>query len=229
MTPILTDEWDLSICNTNLINNFPKFDSPPTQFVNLASKEIFDTESNCQFNQPNSSNNLTEDLDIIFQPRRNRWSILANRRDVLNKVILRGFKRFFVKLLNPKDDKGPSQSTKFKQNNGEEIAKNASKLGLLNMNPDYSSRKSFEEFVIFLGYAKITKQVRRMFSPDNLAINLMEDILASYSHQKIKLVLQNKTIKAMFEYFADHGKEDFIASLKSSSEMNRSPSFNIDE
>ena len=229
MIPILTGEWDLSKSNENLINNSPKFDSTPTKFVDLTSKEVFETKSNSQFNQPSYSNNLTEDLDLIFRPRRNRWNILANRRDVLNKAILREFKRFFVKLLNPKDGKGSSSSIKFKQNSKEEITKHASKLGLLNMNSDDSSLKSFEEFVIFLGYAKITKQVRRMFSQDNLAINLMEDILASYSHQKIKLVLQNKTIKAMFEYFVDHGKEDFIFSLKSSSEMNRSPSFNIDE
>ena len=55
----------------------------------------------------------------------------------------------------------------------------------------------------------------------------MEDILASYSLQKIMLVPKNKEIKALFEYFVDHGKEDFIASLKSSSEMNRSLSYNI--
>ena len=229
MAPILINEWDLSICNTILIHNFPKFNSPPSQFVDLTSKEVFETKPNSHFNQPNSSNNVTEDLDIIFQPKRNRWNILANRRDVLNKVILRGFKRFFVKLFNPKDGKDTSSSAKFKQNSKEEIAKHASKLGLLNMNPDGSSRKSFEEFVIFLGYAKITKQVRRMFSPDNLAINLMEDILANYSHQKIKIFLKNKEIKALFEYFIDHGKEDFIASLKSSSETNRSLSFNIYE
>ena len=131
------------VYNTNLINNFPKFDSPLTQFVDLTSKEVLETNPNNQFNQPNI---LTEDLYIIFQPKRNRWNILTNRSNVHNKVILRGFKRFLVKLLNPKDSKGSFSPAKFKQNPKEEIAKHASKFGLLNMLSDGSSPKSFEEF-----------------------------------------------------------------------------------
>ena len=170
---------------------------------------------------------MKDELDSIFQPRRNKWNVLANRRDVMNKVILRGFKRFFVKLLNPKDDKDLSPSTKFKQNGRLRIITRAYEIGLQNLIPNNSSVNSFEELISFMGYAKITKQVRKMFSSDNLAINLLEDILMSYSHHKLKQILNNNDIKALFEYFIVYGKERFVANLKSNSHQNSDSNFDI--
>ena len=190
------------------------------KFVDLASKKVFEIKPNCQFSQPNSSNNLTEDLDSIFRPRRNRWNILANRRDVINKSILRGFKRFFVKLLNIKDNDNLSTPSKFKQNCQKEIINRARKFGILELAPDDSSYDSFEELIIFLGYAKITKQVRKMFNTNNSAIHLIEDVLTNYSHQKLNKMFKNKEIKVLLRYFIEHDKERFIEGTKLNSKMN---------
>ena len=172
---------------------------------------------------------MKDKLDSIFLPRRNRWSILANRRDVINKVILRGFKRFFVKLLNPKDDSACLPSTKSIKNDEVKIITRAFELGLQNLIPINSSIDSFRELIGFLGCVKVTKQVRKMFSSDNLAINLLEDILTSYSHRKLKQILSNNDIKALFEYFIVYGKERFIAGLKSNSHQNSNTNHDIKE
>ena len=38
-------------------------------------------------------------LSTIFNSKKSKWTSLAGRRDVINKTILRGFKKFFVNLF----------------------------------------------------------------------------------------------------------------------------------
>ena len=214
------DEIEISTHNHYQDVNVLKFLPYSEKLGDFTSKEVFEVNQNGQLTHDNTPNSIDEDLDSIFRPRRNRWNILANRRDVINKSILRGFKRFFVKLLNIKDNDNLSTPSKFKQNCQKEIINRARKLGILELAPDDSSYDSFEELIIFLGYAKITKQVRKMFNADNSAIHLIEDVLTNYSHQKLNKMFKNKEIKVLFKYFIEHDKERFIEGTKLNSEIN---------
>ena len=182
----------------------------------------------CHEKQSNSDidsrpwNAIEEELDSIFKPKKNKSNSLASRRDVINKVILRGFKRFFVTLLNSKAHKsGFSIDSKISEKT--EILANAHQLGLLELKEEDVSHQQFEELISWLGFAKLTKKVMSLFSNGNLLINLMADILTKYSHQKMIQVLKNKQIKILLRYFIVNNQEDFLNSLK----LNRDLSLSI--
>ena len=44
-------------------------------------------------------------------------------------------------------------------------------------------------------------------------IELVEDILSSYSHAKVSKLFNVSNIKILFEVFMTHGKEEFISSF----------------
>ena len=89
----------------------------------------------------------------------------------------------------------------------------SNRIGLIDLKPKESSLIEFKELICWLGFAKITKKVRRMFSDENSAINLLEDVLSNYSHRKLDIVLYNESIRALLIYFIDNGKQNFMNSL----------------
>ena len=52
-------------------------------------------------------------------------------------------------------------------------------LGFQNFKDQNTSNIEFEEFIDWLGFAKLTKKVRSLFSSGNLLINLKEESLLS--------------------------------------------------
>ena len=67
-----------------------------------------------------------------------------------------------------------------------------------------------------------------MFSSDNPAINLMEDLILNYSHHKLQLALKNESIKVLLAYFIQFGKRQFMSNAgfneKNSSNLNSNTS-----
>ena len=158
-------------------------------------------------------NAINDQLNSIFRTSKEKNKKLANRKDVINKAILRGFKKFFVNLLTQSKVYLPETSKKSKQVSEQSFTEQIEKLGFMNLKPNESSQEEFSEFICWMGYPKITKKVRSLFSFSNPAIILMEDVLSSYSHHKLNQFMSNKLIKVLLSYFILHGKEQFMNSI----------------
>ena len=158
-------------------------------------------------------NTIEDYISNIFILRKAKNNLLTNRRDVINKSILRGFKKFFVGLLDPINKECSDWSKRYKVIPQQTLAERAEILGLMNLKPDEVSHKEFEEIICWLGYPKITKKVRSFFNSENKAINILSDTLSSYSHQKLYRILEIKSLKALIAYFICNGKEQFMNSI----------------
>ena len=182
-----------------------------------------------QMTNSNPNSCIDDQLSCIFKSRKSKCIVLANRRDVINKSILRGFKRFFVNLLS-QNKKGFSDSPKkSKIISKSSLYERAIEFGLLNLKPKHESSIEFEDFIWWLGFVKITKKVRMMFSSDNPAINLMEDLISNYSHRKLQLALNNESIKALLAYFIQFGKRQFMSNNKFNTENSSNLNSNTPE
>ena len=153
-------------------------------------------------------------IDDILSLRRRKSNSLANRRDVVNKSILRGFKKFFFNLLN-QESKIPIKLTK-KLNSDikSEIIHRAINLGLLNLKPIESKQEDFESLICWMGFWKNTEKVKHIFDDKFASINIMSNILENYSHHKLSKLYKNKEIMSLFGYFIKYGKDSFMKGNK---------------
>ena len=156
---------------------------------------------------------MNEHLRGIFKSRKDRNNLLVNRRDIINKSIMRGFKKFFVNLLAPKHDISSHTPKRYKLASKQSLAERAEKLGLMNLKPNEVSQNDFEELICWLGYPKITKKVRNFFNSKNLEINILSDTLSNYSHQKLYQILEKESFKVLLSYFMYNGKDQFMNSI----------------
>ena len=156
---------------------------------------------------------MNEHLRDIFKSRKDRNNLLVNRRDIINKSIMRGFKKFFVNLLAPKNDIQSNIPKRYKLASKQNLAERAEKLGLMNLKPNEASQNDFEELICWLGYPKITKKVRNFFNSKNLEINILSDTLSNYSHQKLYQMLEKDSFKVLLSYFIYNGKDQFMSSI----------------
>ena len=188
-------------------------DNPSSLEWSLGGLSQYDNTNEVDIEKSEKQNDFNDQLNSIFRTSKDKNKELANRKDVINKAILRGFKKFFVNLLTQSKAYLPETSKKskivFKQSFIEQI----SKLGLLDLKPNESSQEEFSEFICWMGYPKITKKVRSLFSYNNPAIILMENVLSSYSHNKLNQFMNNKSIKVLLSYFILHGKEQFMNNI----------------
>ena len=164
----------------------------------------------------------SQQLNDIFSSKRNKWNSLASRRDVINKTILRGFKKFFVSLLNNKPKKSSSSVKGLKYNAKANLICHARTLGLLNLMPKETKINIFEELICWLSFPKITSKVQNLFNTENHAINILNDILSNYSHRKLISVFENKEIMSLFGYFIINGKEKFMDGVVSNNSIHQS-------
>ena len=148
-----------------------------------------------------------------FSLENSKWNVLANRRDVINKAILRAFKKFFVVLLRSARCKSYDSSVKSKLTAKAVLIEKAEKLGLLRLRPNSASETEFNDLVCWLSFAKVTKAVKNIFGSDNSAINAMEDILMNYSHHKLSETLKDEQIRVLMNYFISHGKQKILKQL----------------
>ena len=100
-----------------------------------------------QMTNSNPISCIDDQLSCIFKSRKSKCNVLANRRDVINKSILRGFKRFFVNML-PQNKTGLSGFSKKSKNISKLcLYEKAKELGLLNLKPKHESSLEFEDFI----------------------------------------------------------------------------------
>ena len=158
-------------------------------------------------------NFMKEHLGGIFKSKKNKNNLLVNRRDIINKSIMRGFKKFFVNLLGPKNDIPSNIPKRYKLASKQSLVERAEKLGLMDLKPNEVSQNDFEELICWLGYPKITKKVRNFFNSKNLEINILSDTLSSYSHQKLYHMLEKDSFKVLLSYFIYNGKDQFMESI----------------
>ena len=153
--------------------------------------------------------------------------MLAHRRDVINKAILRGFKKFFTNLLNSKAARFLNSSKASLLETKIHLEEALEEKGLLTLKLKNTSLIEFKEFICWLGFAKITKKVKTLFSSGNSSIILMEDILSNYSHHKMNKVLKNESIRVLLSYFISHGEEQFMNNFESDEDFNSSSTSNF--
>ncbi|CAI2369150.1 unnamed protein product [Moneuplotes crassus] len=154
--------------------------------------------------------NYSKMVDSIFDQSDKAIGIteLSMRRDVINKRILRGFKKFISDLfqeqrIRPCRLKG--KDSKFK----EAIIKKGKSLNLIQ--PDEgSSNKHFGEFVCWMAMSKNTSKAKSLFDNSNQSISEFEDVLVKYSHKKLERIYENKDIAQTYKYFIENGIECFL-------------------
>ena len=177
-----------------------------------------EVENAVNIEKSEKQNAFNDQLNSIFRASKDKNKQLANRKDVINKAILRGFKKFFVNLLTQSKTYLLETSKKSKLVFKKSFTEQIENLWLMNLKPNESTQEEFCEFICWMGYPKITKKVRRLFSLNNPAIILMEDVLSSYSHHKLNQFMNNKSIKVLLSYFILHGKEQFMNNIGLSAE-----------
>ena len=158
------------------------------------------------------SNTIEDELNYLFKTKKATNNLLTNRRDVINKAILRGFKKYFVNLLNPNKN-NTWMFNKYQHISKEKLAEEAVRIGLMNLKPNEANKEEFTELICWLAYPKITKKVKAQFGSQNSVINIISDALSKYSHQKLYQILEIKSVKVLFYYFICHGKEQFMNSI----------------
>ena len=57
------------------------------------------------------------------------------------------------------------------------------------------------------------KQLRTYFR-DVIEIQVLNDILTSYSHAKVDKIFKYESIRILFEFFIDHNKDHFLSNFR---------------
>ena len=161
-------------------------------------------------NMENDSESLNRQLSIIFKEKNNKFNTLANRRDVINKAILRGFKKFFVDLLKSCNPQKKAFSKNLKPLSRTNVLTAAKDFGILNLKPTQDLDDEFEDLIYWLSFPKITKKVMNLTKDANSSIAILYEVLSNYTHHKLELVFKNKNIMALFGYFNRNVKDRFI-------------------
>ena len=125
---------------------------------------------------------VDDQLDSIFKSRKERSRDLSKRRDVVSKIILRAFKRFFVKLFSNVHSK-----IKLRINRHYELVEatieRAQQIGLI-LSPELESQE-YIDLVCWLSISKNTSKVKEMFHNSSQTIDVMQKILTKYSYISI--------------------------------------------
>ena len=152
--------------------------------------------------------NYTGLVSSIFHKSENKSVELSLRKDVANKWILRGFKKYIIKLFNSKRIRPCRLNLKY------EAYKNTLILEAKNLRIIDSEingvNKNFEEFVCWMAMSKNTLRTKSLFDYENESIVLMDEILTKYSHKKLESLYKNQNIASVYEYFIKNGLEEFM-------------------
>ena len=162
----------------------------------------------------NFSNAIDDHLHLIFHSKKDKWSSLSNRRDVINKAILRGFKKFFVNLFNTPNQKIKVLSKESVGIHKSSVLDKARLLGLYDLWQNQDQRDDYDNFIYWLSFPKITQKIMSLSENKSSTISLFHDLLMSYSHQKLYKMFENKVIMNLFKYFIVFGKEMFLKGIQ---------------
>ena len=151
-------------------------------------------------NTENDSESLNNKLSIIFKEKNSKFNTLANRRDVINKAILRGFKKFFVDLFKSCNPQKKVSSKNLKPLSRTNVLTAAKDFGILNLKPTQVLDDEFEDLIYWISFPKITRKVMSLTKETNSSIVILYEVLSNYTHHKLELVFENKNIMALFGY-----------------------------
>jgi len=157
-----------------------------------------------------SSVNYSQMVDSIFgeSDKPQGFTELSERRDVVNKRILRGFKKFIADLFiehRVRPCRLKNKDTSFKQG----LIVQAKSIGLIPQEKNYDT-EHFRELVCWMAMSKNTCKAKALFDYSNQSIVKFEDLLSRYSHKKLEMIYQDSNIAQIYEYFMHNGMECFI-------------------
>ena len=128
---------------------------------------------------------------------------LCYRRDVVNKNILRLFRKKISKLFSWKIKRQRGWL-----NSSEDLKKKlliqAEDLGLINLEDENHKSREFQELVCWIAISKMTIKLKSIFDFKNKSVQILSDILCSYSHSKLLNLYEDKLIWMLFDYFIKH-------------------------
>jgi len=139
-------------------------------------------------------------VEITLKNSRKVGKELAYRKDVVNKIILRLFRKSIAKLFTMRV-KRPSRSNKTADEIKDKLLKKAISLGLLDSEEMHD--KQYREFVWWMAMSKITKKAKPMFDYRNKTIKTFSNILHHYSHGKLSDLYEDRNIERIYKYFMD--------------------------
>ena len=172
-------------------------------------------------NTENDSESLNNKLSIIFKEKNSKFNTLANRRDVINKAILRGFKKFFVDLFKSCNPQKKVSSKNLKPLSRTNVLTAAKDFGILNLKPTQVLDDEFEDLIYWISFPKITRKVMSLTKETNSSIVILYEVLSNYTHHKLELVFENKNIMALFCYFNRNVKDRFIYEVWASKKIQK--------
>ena len=157
-------------------------------------------------------------LDIINTRRCDTKRELKNRKDVVNKTLIRAVKRFFANLFRrmfpPKRFR--NQSLKFKH----------LKKTLLEFSGIYTWNLKHSQAFVLLGFLLDAKNFSQLTKKQ--AIEEVEEVrefaakfnkcCSSYSHFEFETVSRHRFFRNLYLVFKDNGLEEFLAIQEESSQ-----------
>ena len=68
--------------------------------------------------------------------------------------------------------------------------------------------------LIWMASSKNTKRKVYSVLTSVEAIDLLEDVLASYSHQRLEKIFTSPDLKILYEFFVEHSKNNFLSNYE---------------
>lgn len=180
-------------------NNDFEFDVTEDTVDKTSHKRVF---SVTKVHRHKSESKLEQVVDEAIIYKKANKSANQTRLDVVNKWILRAFRKYLKRLvathLVSKEHGGDSESP---------LAKIVDDID------NFCPHNNHSEMYEILGWVYNPKKASGIHKA-NPTIKLLDKIYSSYSHKKLNLVFGNKSLKSLFWYFCKNGR-DFLFKLPS--------------
>ncbi|CAI2380882.1 unnamed protein product [Moneuplotes crassus] len=170
-----------------------------------------------QFQNYESEHERSTFVSLLLNESNHYGAELKHRKDVVNKKMVRAFKKFMTECFSSRN-KRPSKIKIPFEALKQQLLDDAQELELYNPTNMEENSEDFKELVCWLAMRKMTKLTKGLFNYKNGAIRLLSDILVKYSHSKLEKVLQSRLIGKAFKFFVEHGLEEFISGLPQKSQ-----------
>ena len=112
------------------------------------------------------SNTFKNELNYIFKTKKAKTSLLENKRDVINKTILRGFRKYYVNLIDPNKN-NTWMLNKYQIISKKMLAGEIVRIGLIYLISNEANKEEFKELILWQAYPKIAKRVMASFCYQN--------------------------------------------------------------
>lgn len=231
-TENLSDNMELSYCTKEVkkprrmshsdgdlpIFDFPSLDveedsepevnpNPTSSSITSTSTKIFKIERLKRNAKSKSWIDKLVDDAVSYNKSSERLSY--KRRDVINKCILRAFRKYYRKTLQKQLCKmlmKPSSSEDIKITLSSKNWLNDLTALILPSNSECTSDELYEILAWICNPNSSTAQKTKI-SDISSNVEMLDSIFRSYSHKKLQIVFQSKAIMYMFLHFMKHGKE----------------------